>query len=282
MKSSFIYFNLVLFTLCSPFSFKAQIKTTENEQSIVEVKDGFKKYYDEYGVTGSMIIYDQNANKYFYFNQAKTKEAYTPASTFKILNSLIGLETGIIKDENFSIKWDKKQHWNKNWNQDHTLRSAFKYSTVWYYQELARRVGGQKMKYWLDKTQYGNADTSGGIDRFWLSGGLRVTPEQQLTLLKQLYHNKLPFSQRSMDIVKNIMISDDSTGYVVRAKTGWGNQEDLEIGWYIGYAEINKNIYYFVNCIQFPSKEIDLPGNSDCFKDARKQIPYNILDTFRK
>ncbi|HEY6436139.1 MAG TPA: penicillin-binding transpeptidase domain-containing protein, partial [Ignavibacteriaceae bacterium] len=168
------------------------------QQSSV-TRDDFKKFYDEYNVDGSFVLYDKNNDKFIFYNQSQFKQEFTPASTFKICNSLIGLETGVIKDENFSIPWDSVQRRIPTWNQDQDLKSAFKNSTVWYYQELARRVDGERMKYWLEKAQFGNADTSGGIDKFWLSGGLRIAPEQQIDFLQRLHDNKLPFSQRSID-----------------------------------------------------------------------------------
>lgn len=161
------------------------------------------------------------------------------------------------------------------WNNDHDLKTAFKNSTVWYYQELARQVGGQQMKYWLDKTNYGNTDTSGGIDKFWLTGGLRISPKQQIDFLKQFHDNQLPFSQRSLDIVKNIMIAKDTLGYTVRAKSGWGSQDNKEIGWYVGYFEKNDKVYYFSNCIQ----TADL--NNKDFAKARIDIVYQIFDELK-
>jgi beta-lactamase class D len=106
------------------------------------------------------------------------------------------------------------------------------------------------MKYWLDKVHYGNADTTGGIDHFWLSQGLQITPEQQIFFFKRLKNNQLPFSQRSMDIVKKIMIVKDTLDYVIRAKTGWAMYPEKMVGWYVGYIEKEKKVYYFVNCIQ--------------------------------
>jgi len=150
-----------------------------NQKQATEVRDDFKKYYDQYHVEGSFVLYDPQAKKYILYNQNKLEQSFSPASTFKICNSLIGLETGVIKDENFVITWDIITRQNPKWNSDHNLKTAFKNSTVWYYQELARRVGGQQMKYWLDKANYGNADTSGGIDKFWLTGVLRISPKQQ-------------------------------------------------------------------------------------------------------
>ncbi len=249
--------------------------TSCNQKQTDEVRDDFKKYYDQFNVEGSFVLYDQQNDKYIFYNQKQTKQTFTPASTFKICNSLIGLETGVIKDENFVITWDSVTRKIPNWNSDHDLKTAFKNSTVWYYQELVRRVGGQKMKYWLDKANYGNADTSGGIDEFWLTGGLRISPQQQIDFLKKLHDNNLPFSQRSMDIVKKIMIAKDTLDYVVRAKSGWGGQDNKDIGWYVGYLEIKNNVYYFANCVQTN----DL--NNKDFVKSRIEIVYLILDNLK-
>jgi beta-lactamase class D len=244
-------------------------------QQSSETRIDFKKFYDDYNVEGSFVLYNQGEAKFTFYNESQFKQQFTPASTFKICNSLIGLETGVIGDENFVIPWDSVVRRIPVWNQDQDLESAFKNSTVWYYQELARRVGGERMKYWLDKANYGNADTSGGIDKFWLTGGLRITPEQQINFLRRLHDNKLPFSQRSMDIVKNIMIAKDTLGCIVRAKTGWGDQDDLNIGLYVGYVQTKDNVYYFVNCIQTASTD-----NPD-FAGARIDITYKILSNLK-
>jgi beta-lactamase class D len=127
------------------------------------------------------------------------------------------------------------------------------------------------MKKWLDLVGYGNADTSGGIDRFWLSGGLRITPEQQVLFLKRLYEDKLPFSKQTMDIVKKIMITKDTTTYTLRAKTGWSEQDNQDIGWYVGFLQTGNNIFFFATCIQRPkSDELS-------FLNARIEITLNIL-----
>lgn len=259
MKQTILFLTIAIFGL-----------TACKQKQANEVRADFKKYYDQFNVEGSFVLYDPQADKYIFYNQDQFEQTFSPASTYKICNSLIGLETGVIKDENFVIRWDSVIRQNPKWNGDHDLKTAFKNSTVWYYQELARRVGGQKMKYWLDKTNYGNADTSGGIDRFWLRGGLRITPQQQIDFLIKLHDNKLPFSQRSMDIVKKIMIVNDTLDYVIRGKSGWGEQPDSEdIGWFVGYLETKDNTYYFANCIQ--TKDFNKAN-------ARKDIVYLILD----
>lgn len=241
-----------------------------------EIRDDFKKYYAEYQVKGSFVLYDRNADKFIFYNKDQFEKQFTPASTFKICNSLIGLETGIIADENFIIPWDSVKR-NGVWDKDFDLKNAYKNSTVWYYQELARRVGGESMKQWLDTAEYGNADTLGSIDKFWLTGGLRITPSEQIDFLIRLNTNKLPFSQRSVNIVKDIMIEKDMLGYVLRGKSGWGSQGSEDIGWFVGFVEANDNVYYFANCVQTDSKNIDDKERADLFNNSRRSITYQIL-----
>lgn len=230
-----------------------------------------KKYYDAVGMSGVFELYDLNKNAYTFYNPSQLNVPFSPASTFKICNSLIGLETGVITDENYVIKWDGVERERPDWNQDLDLKTAFRISAVWYYQELARRVGVEQMKVWLDKAMYGNRDTTGGVDQFWLTGQLRVTPEQQIDFLKRLYKDNLPFSKRNMDIVKKIMIADQQAGYVLRAKTGWSLSKDADLGWYVGYLETNGNVYFFVNCVIDPSHH-----NAD-FAKSRIDITYQVL-----
>lgn len=237
-----------------------------------DIRSDFKQYYDRYKVEGSFALYDRNKDRYVLYNPAQYTQAFTPASTFKICNSLIGIETGVIPNEHFVIPWDSVQRQIPAWNKDQDLQTAYKNSTVPYYQELARRVGGKRMKEWLDRARYGNMDTSGGIDRFWLSGGLRVTPEQQIDFLRRLHDNTLPFSPRTVEIVKKVMIERDTAGYVLRAKTGWGDEPKRDIGWYVGYVETQDNVYYFCTCIQSTDRD-----NKD-FAQARREITFAILD----
>ena len=263
MKSKYIFIVAGIVLILS-----ASLKQKQKEQ----IRNDFREFFEANHSDGSFVLYNQNADSYIYYNKPLTTEMYSPASTFKICNSLIGLETGVIKDADFVIPWDSIERSYYVWNQDTDLKSAFKNSTVWYYQELARRVGKDKMNYWLIKSTYGNADTTGGIDQFWLTGGLRVSPKQQIQFLRSLRNNTLPFSERSMDIVKDIMVAKDTLGYVVRAKTGWGSTPTQYIGWYVGYIEKDGNVYYFSTCML-------TRGLDDTYiRNARKEITYSILN----
>jgi beta-lactamase class D len=201
------------------------------------------KYFNNH--TGAIVVLNNSTGKYFRYNEQRCAERFLPASTFKIPNSLIGLETGVISDENFVIKWDGIER-SKEWDRDHTLATALKYSVVPYYQELARRVGKEKYMELLLKIDYGNNTVGEVVDRFWLDNSLRISADEQIEFLKRFYDYKLPFSKRSVDIVKKIMSEEKYPNSVMKFKTGTGNKEDKNwIGWLVGYVEKQSDVYFF-------------------------------------
>ena len=221
------------------------------ETSSIVLRADFRPLFEAHQVEGSILIYDLREDTFTGYNAERFETAYVPASTYKIFNSLVALETGVLADENEVIPWDGKERAWDMWNQDHTLRSALKYSAVWFYQEVARRVGEERMQHYVDAAGYGNQDISGGIDMFWLGGGLRITSAQQIDILRRLYHDELSFSQRTMDIVKDIIVLEETEDSVFRGKTGWHDQT----GWLVGYLEQNENVYFFATTIAIMKSE---------------------------
>ena len=214
------------------------------------------------GTDGCFVLYDLKRERYTRHNAARCRERFSPKSTFKIPNSLIGLETGVIGGADFVIRWDRAQYppdgWDAepfvHWKRDHNLRSAFKYSVVWYYREIAKRVGAERMKEFVAKFDYGNRDTSGELERFWLNETLKISADEQVEFLKKLYTGKLPVSQRSIDTVKEIMVQESAPDYKLSAKTGGGPRAaGLVIGWYVGYVETRGDVYFFAMNIDGPS-----------------------------
>ncbi|MCL4128196.1 UNVERIFIED_CONTAM: hypothetical protein GTU68_003013 [Idotea baltica] len=212
------------------------------------------KYFEGVGVTGTLVLYDLQKDQYKLHNPKRAKTGFIPASTFKIFNSLVGLESGAVKDAEDVFPWDSVQRSREVLNQDHNMRSAFKHSVVWFYQEIANRVGAEKMKQFLSSAKFGNGDISRGLDMFWLEGGFRITPIAQVEFLKELYKEEVPFSERSIGIVKDIMIEEETSDYVLRAKTGWA-LKPIEIGWWIGWVERDDNVYFFALNIEISSNE---------------------------
>ncbi|MDB9512867.1 class D beta-lactamase [Kamptonema animale CS-326] len=235
----------------------------------------FGRHFQELGVEGSILIYDSKNDLVFQHNPERNARAFLPASTFKILNSLIALETGVIPNEISVLTWDGIQRDIPEWNRDLNMKEAFKVSAVWFYQVLARRVGYEQMQKWVTNVGYGNQKIGNkdDIDKFWLQGELRITPQEQIQFLRRLYNNELPFSQRTVSIVKDIMIMEKTPDYTIRSKTGWagfGDKVTPQIGWIVGYLEKGDNVYFFAT-------NIDIRNNKDssarmevtrrCFKD---------------
>lgn len=228
-----------------------------------------QKYFDEYGLRGSFAVYDLNNDKFVYYDSARCFVRFTPASTFKIPNSIIGLETGVIEDENFVIPWDGIKR-REQWDKDLSLKDAIKVSCVPYYQELARRVGAEKMQEMLDKFGYGNADITSGIDRFWLEGNLKISQMEQIDFLKKLYKGELPVSKRAADITENIIILDVTSQQVLRGKTGWGFEDGKNIGWFVGWVETGGNVYFYATNVESDTE-------TESFAESRRKITENIL-----
>lgn len=232
-------------------------------------RNDFKKYFDEYGHNGCFVLYDLNKDEFVRYNPKRCSERFIPASTFKIFNSLVGLETGAVKDENETMKWDGEKRFYDAWNQDLNMKDAFKFSAVWFYQELARRIGEEKMQHYISINNYGNEDISGGIDKFWLDGGIRISVDEQIEFLKKIYKNEVKFSQRSIDILKRIMIYEKTDEYIIRAKTGWAIQVKDQVGWFVGYVEKNDNVYFFALNVESKNPEEGFV--------SRKEITFKIL-----
>jgi beta-lactamase class D len=247
----------LLFVVCilCPFLFSCSPNNVTEDNSL-------KKYFDSSNVTGCFALFDNGQGHFTIYNLKRYRDSsFTPASTFKIVNSLIGIQTGVISDENMVIKWDGIKRWNEDWNKDLSMAEAFKVSAVPYYQEVARRIGHDTMKKWIDTLGYGNKDIGGPIDSFWLNNHLKITPDEELGLVKKLYFDQLPFFKRTQQIVRKVMLREDNSNYKLSYKTGWGNRENgNQIGWIVGWIEENKHPYFFVLNIEAVDKNISIPA----------------------
>ena len=228
----------------------------------------FASAFKAHGVDGTCIVFDLEAGTYAGYRPERWDSAYIPASTFKIPNSLIALETGVIADERTVVPWDSVSRRIAAWNRDQTLASAFKVSAVWFYQELARRIGDNRMQFYLDAADYGNRTMGGPVDRFWLDGGLRISPRRQVEFLVRLQRGSLPFSAGTMAIVRDIMIQEETGRYTLRAKTGWSDATTPGVGWYVGYIERKGRTVFFAT-------EIEMRNEGDA--PARVQVTRTIL-----
>ena len=240
-------------------------------QKVTEMN--FKPQFDKYGVTGCFVLFNQADNEYICYNSSLCDSGYIPASTFKIPNSLIALEEGIIKDTLQTIKWDGHKWPNKSWNQDQTLKTAMKYSCVWVYSKFAEQIGINTYYKYIKEFDYGNKNLTGQPNRFWLAGLLRISANQQIKFLTKFYNYNLPVSRQSIDIVKDIIVLEKTESYKLSGKTGGAMLNDKDyIMWLVGYVEKNNKQFYYA--LNFKTNDLERTSlaSYEITKDILRQL----------
>jgi beta-lactamase class D len=213
---------------------------------------------------GCFVLMDLKTGELKRNDAERCAKRVPPASTFKVPHALIALETGVVKDPAAPRKWDGKKRDVPDWNRDHSLESAIRYSALWFFQGTAKQIGPERMKDWVHRFGYGNEDVSGDVTRFWLGGPLLITPEEQVRFLARLYRNELPVSERTREAVKRILVQSPDTvternkrlagpwpsGAVVSAKTGTTHtKEDGDVSWLVGHVRSPGGEYVFASLV---------------------------------
>ncbi|SNC74658.1 beta-lactamase class D [Hymenobacter gelipurpurascens] len=237
----------------------------------------FQAHFDQYGVTGSILLYEEATGRYVAYNQARCRQGFLPASTFKIPNTLIGLQTGALPDTATICKWDGVKRDFPQWNQDMTYAQALRVSCVPCYQQLARQVGVQPYQQWLPKLAYGRMDVAPqNVDTFWLDGNSRITQFEQVAFLRRLHAEKLPVALRHQRAVKRILQLKKTPEYTLYGKTGWRfrSATNPDNGWFVGWLDRadGRTIYFALN-IEPPTGQ---PAN-DQFISARRALTEAVL-----
>jgi len=241
MKSSFLTLTLLLLiSVC----FAPNLIANQND---------IRSLFSENGIDGTIVISSLDGTKEFVHNRERSEQRFLPASTFKILNSLIALDEKVIENENEIIKWDGKDKGWGLWNKDQTLKTALPESCVWFYQELADRIGNQSFLSHFSNINYGNKKTGPVLTTFWLNGDLAISAREQIEFLKTLYKSELPYSDDHMELVKNLLIVDSNPEFTIRAKTGWAMRIKDQHGWYVGYVEKKDETWFFATNIDIKS-----------------------------
>ena len=255
--------------------------TSRTSSSVVIEKD-FSAIFGK--LTGTIVIYNQNTDTICIHNKTRAETRLTPFSTFKIPNSIIALETGIITDVDQIYQWDTTRYppepwWFQQWNQKHSMRSAIKYSVVPFYRNIAFEVGAEKMKTYVRKFQYGNADISSGVDAFWLSGSLRISAMEQIEFLKKFYNNNLGISEKTTHAVKSILVQEKTDTHIISGKTGGGNPDNdttRVLGWLVGYVEKGNEVVFFALNIDGKSFSDIMSSRMEITKAVLKKI--HVID----
>ncbi len=230
-----------------------QEQPSATERYSSEEREDLGKYFADAGVEGTFVMLDSQEKRIVLYHPERADETFLPASTYKVPHALIALETGVVSGPEYLIEWDpslhpKEEWWPEVWAQDHTLETALKNSVVWYFQEVAKRVGEEREQEYVDRFDYGNRDISGGIDQFWLAGGLRTSAKEQVEFLQRFYDGDLGVSEESTDAVKDMLVLEETPEYRLSGKSGWvglGEDSMEQVGWQVGYLEKGNEVYFY-------------------------------------
>lgn len=225
------------------------------------------KIFASYDAQGTLVIAGLRDGRNIIHNDARAIVRFTPASTFKIFNTLIALQEKAVEGRHSALRWDGRRHEFDDWNRDQTLESAFRVSCVWCYQALAAKVGAESYRNHLRGADYGVLREPFDVTSFWLDGSLRVSALDQIELLRRIHRRVLPFDVATYETLRQIMVVEQTPHFVLRAKTGWGARAEPQIGWYIGFLEKGGETTFFALNLTV-KRESDLPLRQRIVREA--------------
>lgn len=279
--TSYVLFVLTLSLLsCHNLSTPQETNSTSTEEAQIIrastpeyiIKNSWGQMLEQKMLKGCILVYDQSQDKFYTNDSTAMNTGYLPASTFKIPNTIIGLETHSI-DKDHTFIWDQNERSKDMWEKDLKLKDAFQVSCVPCYQELAREIGIDTMSIYLHRLDFGNMKVDANtIDNFWLTGNSKISCVQQIDFLKRLINRELPISESTRSTMMNILALNSTDTYSLSGKTGWSINANKHNGWFVGYLQIDEKNYYFSTNIT-PQTNFDM----STFSKIRKEITWEAL-----
>lgn len=266
--AAFLMISVILLALAPILSiYAASEDNYQWESSGNLVLTDLSAYFGDY--EGSFVLYDLGNDDWNIYDMENATKRVSPDSTYKIYDALFGLEEGIITSDNSLMAWDKKIYPFEEWNMDQNLDSAMKSSVNWYFDKINEQLGISCAYNYIKKIGYGNENISGDISSYWLESSLKISPVEQVELLKKLYNNEWDFSSENVVAVKDsirLSVSESGTLY---GKTGTGrvNGQDVN-GWFVGFVEAADNTYFFA---------ANIGADSDAAGSNASEITMSIL-----
>lgn len=257
--------RIFVFLLCS-FS----LFSLSHAQEKVNDRSDWGNIFNKFDAQGTIVVADERTTtrSLSVYDEIRAQKRYSPASTFKIPHTLFALDAGVVRDEFQVFKWDGIARDFAPHNQDQDLRSSMRNSTVWVYELFAKEIGEGRARDYLGKLNYGNADPSSKQGNYWIDGNLAISAYEQISFLKRLYSNELPFRVEHQRLVKDIMIVEAGRDWILRAKSGWeGN-----IGWWVGWVEWPTGPVFFALNIDTPNRMADLQKREAITRDILRSI----------
>ena len=214
--------------------------------------DTIAAVFEQQNVVGTLVIESVRGDRTYVHNPERASEQFSPASTFKIPNTLIGLRMGVVRSKSSEFTWDGTDRGLPQWNRDQTLETAFKVSCVWCYQEIARKVGAGRYRPALRDLNYGNREIGADVEQFWLNGDLKISAWEQIEFLRSFVLEETGHTSEQVDLVKEIMRVEHTDTYALYGKTGWTGQA-LHTGWFVGFVTVADRTWLFAMNMEMDS-----------------------------
>ncbi|MEO6894921.1 MAG: penicillin-binding transpeptidase domain-containing protein [Ginsengibacter sp.] len=217
-----------------------------------KINNDLKKYFDSSKVEGCFALLNNQMGDITLYNMELDTQRLPTGTSFKIPETLIGIQSGRITNENTILIHDTSAGGNL------TLKQAFEKTSVPYFQEMARQIGKDTLQRWLDSLNYGNQKITSNVESFWMNNELKISPDEQLGFMSKLYFEQLPFQKYAQQTIANLMLQEDDSLYKLSYATGTGiDEKNNSFAWNLGWIEENRHVYFFVTFIRTPEKSTD-------------------------
>ncbi len=214
--------------------------TSHKNINVIDLSSCFQGY------EGSFVLYDMAQDTWNIYDMDRAALRVSPDSTYKIYDALIGLEAGVITPEDSTMEWNRELYPFQEWNTDQTLQSAMSASVNWYFQEIDKQLGTSAIDRYLREIRYGNENSKGSLSSYWMESSLKISPIEQVELLRKLYENNLGFGIQNVNAVKDSILLSSSEAGNFYGKTGTGCIDGKDVnGWFVGYVEAPDNTWFF-------------------------------------
>jgi beta-lactamase class D len=236
------------------------------------------------------LLYEVGVGEVMRAPAALCSTRVTPASTFKIPHALAALDAGVLSGPDAPMVYDGAPARFETWRRDQTLQSAMRYSVVWYFRRVARLLGEAREQQYLARLEYGNQDSSSGLESFWLGGSLLISPDEQERFLARLYSDALPLAKAAMQGVRSILVQPPGVvvnatgehrfsmpwpeGAVLSAKTGSSDDAGRSVRWLVGHIERKPRSWVFVSCVL--GERLDPLAAIELAEDSLRRAPADV------
>ena len=237
--------------------------TSHKNINVIDLSSCFQGY------EGSFVLYNMAQDTWNIYDMDRAALRVSPDSTYKIYDALIGLEAGVITPEASTMEWNRELYPFQEWNADQTLQSAMSASVNWYFQEIDKQLGTSAIDRYIREIRYGNENTKGGLSSYWMESSLKISPIEQVELLRKLYENNLGFGIQNVNAVKDSILLSSSEAGNLYGKTGTGCIDGKDVnGWFVGYVEAPDNTWFFA---------ANIAANDDASGNSAAEITRHIL-----